>query len=139
MNAADIIKTLISLGGVVKDIVSKNSSGGAVDWAAVVTAVGNDPAVGADVKRMIGDLRASDVGTAIKEIEHKQVAILKGRPLSQLSNSEMLQYDDLVDAKLVLAAKQLQAAFDQTFFQWLAENALPILKAAAPVVLPLLL
>jgi hypothetical protein len=139
MNAAEVIKTLISLGGAVKDIVSKHTSNGAVDWAAVVSAVSNDPTIGADVKRMIGDLRATDIAAAINEIAHKQGALSKGRPLTQLSNSEMLQYDDLADAKLVLAAHQLKAAFDQNFAKWLVENALPILKAAAPVVLPLLL
>jgi hypothetical protein len=139
MNAADIIKTLISLGGVVKDIVSKNTHNGTVDWGAAISAASSDPHVGADVRRMIGDLRSADIGAAIKEIEHKQTAILKGRPLSQLGNSEMLHYDDLVDAKLVLAASQLKSAFDQNFARWLIENALPVLKAAAPIVLPLLL
>lgn len=139
MDAADIIRTLISLGGTVKDLVIKHTRNGAVDWVAVISAATTDPSIAGDVKRMLGELRASDMKSAIDEIQRKQTSLLRGRSLPQLSNAEMLQFDDLADAKLVLATHQLKAALDQNVGEWLVQNALPVLKAAAPIVLPLLL
>jgi hypothetical protein len=139
MDAAGIIQTIISLGGTIKDLVTKNTENGTVDWTAVIKAGSTDPTIKDDVSKMLADLKASNFDAAIQEIDKKQQAILKGRTLPQLSNAEMLQFDDLADARLVLATNQLKAALDQNVGQWLVNTALPALADIAPTVLALLL
>ena len=139
MNAAGIIKLLISLGGTIKDLATKNTKNGAIDWKSVVMASLSDPTIKDDVTRMLAQLRSADLASAIQEIDTKQKAILNGRTLPQLSNTEMLQYDDLADARLVLATNQLKTAIDENVAQWLVNEALPALADVAPSILALLL
>ena len=139
MNAAGILRTLVSLGVTIKGLVAGHTNNGVVDWTGLATSALGDATIGDDIRTMLTDLQASNLGSAIAEIETKQKALLSGRSLPQLSNTEMLQFDDLADAKLVLATSQLKAALDSGFAQWLLEKALPLLKTVVPIVLPLLL
>jgi hypothetical protein len=139
MNAAGIIQALIALGLTVKDAVTKNTTAGKIDWVAAVKAVIADPATNASVTKLLADLNGANFGAAIAEIEGKQTALLNGRTLSALSNAEMLQYDDLADARLALATSELKAALDANVAEWLVNNVLPVLTSAAPSILALLL
>jgi len=84
-------------------------------------------------------IRPNDLSGRIKEIDAKQVALLRGRQVSELQPAELLQYSDLADARLLLATQQLKSALDQNLLRWILEEALPTLVEIAPVVLPILL
>lgn len=138
MDAATIIKTLIQLGVSVKDIASKTSNGGKIDWDAVIKAVENDKDVKATLQSLLTALQGNDVKGAIAEIDKKQTALLAGRSVGSLPHDDLLQYSDLADARLVLATQQLTQALSGGVLHWLVDDALPTLVNIAPVVLKLL-
>ena len=91
------------------------------------------------VRDFLSVIRPNDLSGRIKEIDAKQVALLRGRQVSELQPAELLQYSDLADARLLLATQQLKSALDQNLLRWILEEALPTLVEIAPVVLPILL
>jgi hypothetical protein len=139
MNAADLIKKLVSLGVSIKDIVSKSPHDGPINWAKVLTTITDDPKLSQALKDLLATLTRNNLAEAIDQIDQKQKALLAGREVRELSHDELLQYSDLADARLLLATQQLTQAFDEGVLQWLIKEALPLLIDIAPVVIPLLL
>lgn len=139
MNASDLINGLIKAGVAVKDAISKSESAGSVDYAKLLQAIVSDPNLNKTVADFIAAIKPKDVSGAIKEIDQKQQALLKGRGVGDLQPAELLQYSDLADARLVLATQQLQSALNQNLLNWLVNDALPALVNIAPTVIPLLL
>ncbi len=143
MNAAGIIQALITLGVTVKGAAANNITNGNIDWAKTVGSVLGDKSTAASVQQIFQDLQGSDIDAAIGEVQAKQKALLNGRPLPQLSNAEMLQYDDLVDAQLALATSDLKNAISSGLTAGVAgfivNSLLPYLTSIASIVIPLLL
>jgi len=140
VDAISIIKTVIALGTTVKDAVdSSHQSNGSIDWGGVVKSVMNDPTTSADIKALLASLAGKDYEAAIQTVLDKQNALRDGRPLAQLSDDELDRYDDLADARLILATGYLKGALDQNVAQWLVQTALPTLLSALPVLVTALL
>src|SRR5262249_22747099 len=139
MNASDLINGLIKAGVAIKDAASKSQSGGQIDYGKLLQTILADPNLTQTVRDFLGAIRPKDLSGAIKESDAKQVALLRGRQVSELQPAELLQYSDLADARLLLATQQLKSALDQNLLKWIVEEALPTLVDIAPVVLPILL
>ena len=139
MNAAGIMKSMLTLGTTVHDAYARTQAGG--------SRVGLDTFLeGLDFKKLgstttdlIHALTTADLSAAIAEVDAKQAAPLGGRDISGLSVEELTQYSALSRFRLVLATQNLQDAMTPKFLNWLVDDALPTLVQVAPTVIPLLL
>lgn len=139
MNAGDIIKQLLKLGTVIHDAYTKaQTGGGSVDWSTFFGSA-DFKRIEQTVKDLANQLKPSDIGPAIAELDRKQTALLNGRQLQDLSTAELGDYSVLSRSRLLLATSNLEAALKPQFWQWVADEALPVLMDLAPVVLTLLL
>jgi hypothetical protein len=141
MEASTILTSLLQLGTLLHDAFTKTQSAkdpGGTDWDAFFTSDAFKDVEGT-VNELAGRLADdSDVQAAITEIDQKQVSLLNGRALAQLSTDELVQYSALSRARLLLTTEALANAMDKDFLSWLAEDALPVLVQILPIVLPLL-
>jgi len=137
MSAVDTIETLIKLGALLKDAGQKASSGTSIDWSKFLTS----PEFGqiqAAATGLLNTLKESDLDQAISALAAKQDALLGGKTLVDLPTDKLIQYSDLGDARLMLAARKVKLAANAGFFGWLVQDALPVLIATAPKIIPLL-
>ena len=137
MTAVDTVENLIKLGLIISDAVQK-SGGSKGDWQAFLLSPAF-AAIQGSVAQLVGSIQKSDVSNTIKALDDKQTALLGGNSLADLPTDKLLQYAELGNVKVVLAAQQVADAMNPKFASWLLDSALPVLVKAAPVVLPLLL
>jgi len=136
MTPVETVENLIKLGTIISDAVQKKG-GSKVDWQAFLASP-EFKGIEGTVTNLVGSLKKSDVGDTIKALDDKQKALLGGKSLADLPTDKLLQYADLGNVKVVLAAEQVSAAMNANFGSWLVNDALPVLVKAAPMVLPLL-
>jgi len=137
MSAVDTIETLIKLGALLKDAGQKASAGTSIDWTNFLTS----PEFGqiqAAATALLNQLKESDLDQAISALRQKQDALLGDKTLVDLPTDKLIQYSDLGDARLMLAARKVKLAANAGFFGWLVQDALPVLIATAPKIIPLL-
>ncbi len=137
MTAVDTVENLIKLGTVIADAAPKKGSP-TVDWQTFLTGPEFKDIAGT-VVQLLGTLKKTDVPDTISALNDKQQALLGGKSLPDLPTDKLLQYAELGNVKVVLAAGQVADAMNPKFASWLVDDALPVLLKAAPVVLPLLL
>ena len=137
MSAVDTIETLIKLGALLKDAGQKASAGTRTDWTKFLTSPEFGQIQGA-ATGLLNMLKESDLDQAISALAAKQDALLGGKTLVDLPTDKLIQYSDLGDARLMLAAREVKLAANAGFFGWLVQDALPVLIATAPKIIPLL-
>lgn len=64
--------------------------------------------------------------------------MLDGRSVAELEGDELLTYSQLGDLIVVLSARKVRLTADDDFLKWFAEDAWPVVKSVAPVVLAML-
>ncbi len=136
MTAVDTVENLIKLGTIIADAAQKKG-GAQVDWQTFLTSPEFTDIAGS-VAQLLGTLKKTDVPDTITALNDKQQALLGGKTLVDLPTDKLLQYAELGNVKVVLAAGQVADAMNPKFASWLVGDALPVLLKAAPVVLPLL-
>jgi hypothetical protein len=138
MSAVETIENLIKLGALVKDAARKNTASGPIDWGAFLKSP-EFASIQASVEDLLGKVKEPELDAAVASIEEKQRALLDGNTLAQLSTDKLIQYSDLSDTRLVLTTRMVAVAGSGGFFGWLVNDALPVLVAAGPKVIALLL
>jgi len=139
MSANDTIERLLRLGGLLKDAIAKSTEDGKkFDWA---TFLESDEygEIEKDVKDLLSGLTAGELTKAIADIKAKEKALLGDKRLAELETDKLIQYSQLQNTRLMLAARKVRVKADQSFFEWLVEDAFPVLLSTARVVLPLVL
>jgi hypothetical protein len=136
MTAVETVENLIKLAAIVSDAVQKKG-GSSVDWPTFLASQEFKAIEGA-VMQLLRSLKATDVAETVNVINEKQQALLGNRSLMDLPTNKILQYAELGNVKVILAAQRVANAMDPTFAKWLVDSALPVLVRAAPLVLPLL-
>jgi len=139
MSTNDTLETLLRLGGLLKDAISKSTEGGEkFDWK---TFLESDEygEIEKDVKDLLSGLTAGDLTKAIAEIKEKEQALLGGKRLAELETDKLIQYSQLQNTPLMLAARKVRVKADRSFFEWLVEDAFPVLLSTVKIVLPLVL
>jgi hypothetical protein len=137
MTAVETVENLIKLGTVINDAVQKSGSSKS-DWLTFLQSPAF-AAIESSVTQLLGSLKKTDVPQAIQALDQKQTALLGGKSLADLPTDKLLQYAELGNVKVVLAAGEVADAMNPKFASWLVDSALPVLVKAAPIVLPLLL
>src|SRR5215831_10967600 len=137
MSAVDTIETLIKLGSLLKDAGQKASAGTSIDWTNFLASP-EFAQIQAVVTGLLNQLKESNLDQAISALQQKQDALLGGKTLVDLPTDKLIQYSDLGDARLMLAARKIKLAANAGFFGWLVQDALPVLIATAPKIIPLL-
>ena len=149
MSTNETLETLLRLGGLLKDAIARSTEGGKkFDWK---TFLESDEygEIEKDVTDLLSDLSAADLTKAIAEIKEKEQALLGGKRLAELETDKLIQYSQLQNTRLMLAARKVRvkdyiAAGDiyqanLSFFEWVVEDAFPVLLATARLILPLVL
>jgi hypothetical protein len=139
MDAADIIKSMLTLGTTVHDAYARAQAGGSRVSLDTFLKSFDITRLGPATTDLANALTKADLGGAIAEIDTKQAALLRGRDMSALSVDELTRYSALSRVRLLLTTQKLQDAMKPTFLNWLVDDALPTLVQIAPVVIPLLL
>ena len=137
MSAVDTIENLIKLGALLKDAGQKASAGTSIDWTNFLTSA-EFAQIQVAATGLLNMLKESDLDQAISALAAKQDALLGGKTLADLPTDKLVQYSDLGDARLMLAARKVKLAANAGFFGWLVQDALPVLIATAPKIIPLL-
>jgi hypothetical protein len=139
MTAADTIETLLKLGLSIRDAIRKgNQSGKSVDWQAFLQSP-EFAAIKSSVTDTLGNLKSNDLDAAMSALKSKEDALLGNNQLTDLSTDKLIQYSQLQNTRLMLAARQVQVAANGGFFGWLTNDALPVLLQTAQTVIPLVL
>ncbi len=131
MTTAEMFDGLLALGMTVKDAIQKSQGSSRFDWKTFL----EGPAykeVAVPVTRLLGRLTDRDLDDALRTVEAKQEAVRGGRPLHDLPADKLIQYSELSDARVVLAARKVKIAAESGFFSWLVEELMPVLLAAGP-------
>ncbi len=136
MNAVQTIETLIKLGVVVKDAWQRFGLPGSAKWEDFLRSPEYE-----EIRQQVNvliDKLTSDLDAALKAIEQKMTDVRGGKPLSELPTENLIQYSELSDLRVVLAARRVKVAADRGFLGWLVDDALPWLLANGRRVLALL-
>lgn len=139
MSTNETLEMLLRLGSLLKDAIAKSTEGGKkFDWK---TFLESDEygEIETDVKALLSRLSAGDLTKAIAEIKAKEQALLGGRRLAELETDKLIQYSQLQNTRLVLAARKVRVKAEPGFFEWLLGEAFPVLLSSARAVLPLVL
>jgi hypothetical protein len=138
MNAGEVIETLMQLGVHVQDAFSRFSLTTAKGWVDFLA----DPAgksATADVSQLLAELTVGDIRNAVLQVQAKEKAFLNGRKISELSASDLVAFQALLDVENALVRKELSQLGTVQFWQSLVDNVLPVLISVAKVVIPILL
>jgi hypothetical protein len=141
MGAADTIEALMQLGVAVKDAFTKaQSNKNASDWVAFLGSQ-EFKNIQADVTSLVGKLTQSDLDKALAAVRDKEAALLASAPsVAQLPGDKLLQYADLLHTESLLVNRKVASVTPSVeALSWVVNDALPILLAAAKVILPILL
>lgn len=139
MSTNDTLERLLRLGGLLKDAIARSTEGGKkFDWATFLES-DEYAEIEKDVKDLLSGLTAGELTKAIADIKAKEKALLGDRRLAELETDKLIQYSQLQNTRLMLAARNVRVKADQSFFEWLVEDAFPVLLSTARVVLPLVL
>ncbi len=139
MSTNETLETLLRLGGLLKDAIARSTEGGKkFDWK---TFLESDEygEIETDVKTLLSRLSAGNLTKAIAEIKAKEQALLGGRRLAEIETDKLIQYSQLQNTRLVLAARKVRVKAEPDFFEWLVGEAFPVLLSSARAVLPLVL
>lgn len=139
MSTNETLETLLRLGGLLKDAIARSTEGGKkFDWK---TFLESDEygEIEKDVTDLLSDLSAADLTKAIAEIKEKEQALLGGKRLAELETDKLIQYSQLQNTRLMLAARKVRVKANRSFFEWVVEDAFPVLLATARLILPLVL
>lgn len=137
MTASETVENLIKLGMTIADAVQKKG-GSKVDWQEFL-ASSEYHEIEDKIASLLEKLKKTDIQKTIEAIDEKQAALKGGKELTDLPTDKLIQYAELGNVKVVLAAEQVAAAMNRDFASWLVNEALPVLIKAAPILLPLLL
>ena len=121
MSAADIIQGLIKLGTSIQDAFTRAHTSSGVDLPTFLKTFA-DSKPDETITDLLSSLRGQDFKKAIVEIQTKQTALLRGRPIGALPLDELLQFQKLSDARLLLATANLEHALDPSFLDFLIER-----------------
>jgi hypothetical protein len=140
VNAAEVVRTLLSIGVTTKEAYSKyRSTGSAEGWKNFLnsTEYGN---IASELRLLVSMLDSDSVQQAVVCVQSKKAAFRAGRSLAALGAHELEQYDALLDAESVLVMKQLHTvdASSVDFLGTLVDDVLPVLTKVAKLVIPLL-
>jgi hypothetical protein len=140
MDATQVIHALLKAGFHAKHALEEaRSRDPDFDWGKFVASK-DFTAVAKDVEATLQGMTQSDVAKAVARIRKKQAALLAGRPISGLSFDELMQFGQLADAAGILVRKEIQQlGANANFISWLVDEALPVLRTVAQVVLPIIL
>jgi hypothetical protein len=139
MKTNDTLERLLRLGGLLKDAIAESTEPGKkFDWKKFLES-DEYGAIEKDVTDLLSGLTAGDLTKAIADIKAKEQALLGEKRLAELETDKLIQYSQLQNTRLMLAARKVRVKADQSFFEWLVEDAFPVLLSTARVVLPLVL
>jgi hypothetical protein len=139
MSTNQTLETLLRLGGLLKDAIAKSTEPGKkFDWKKFLES-DEYGEIEKDVTDLLSGLSAGDLTKAIADIKAKEQALLGGKRLAELETDKLIAYSQLQNTRLMLAARKVRVKADQSFFEWLVEDAFPVLLSTARAVLPLVL
>jgi hypothetical protein len=136
MSSTSVIEGMVKLGTVISDAASKKVNGkfNFVDFLKSEAPV--------DIKNAVNDLikelKPDVIDRAIKDVEKKQVDLLAGKALTDLSTDKLVQYATLTDTKLLLRTAKIKRAIKGDFFAWLQSDGLSGIIKIAKIAIPLL-
>ena len=134
MSAAKVIQDLLALGVRVKDAWTKSGK----DWATFLNSA-EFREVQSSASAIIASLGPPSLQSAITAVQQKEINLLAGRSILDLSVDELTQFHALSDVGHQLVMKLLKAADQRAFLTVLVEDVLPVLVKVAKIVVPLLL
>jgi hypothetical protein len=140
MSAIAVIEGLIKVGTTIKDaFITAKKNDASTTWETFI--VSNEfTVVYGQVSGLLNNLSQPQVTSALEQIRGKEVALLGGQSVMDLSTEKLAQYDALLDVENQLMRKYAaNAGKNVEWVSWLVDDALPILIKVAKVVLPILL
>jgi len=138
MNAGEVVETLMKLGVHMKDAFTKFSLTTAKGWLEFLEDPAGKTAI-QDVSDLLDELTIGDIKNAVLQVQAKEKAFLKGRRISELSASDLVAFQALLDVENALIRKELSLLGTAQFWHVLVDDVLPVLLSVAKVVIPLLL
>ncbi len=138
MNAGEVVETLMQLGVHMKDAFTKFSLTTAKGWLEFLEDPAGKTALG-DVSGLLSQLTVGDIKNAVLQVQAKEKAFLKGRKISELSASDLVAFQALLDVENALVRKELSHLGTVQFWHVLVDNVLPVLLSVAKAVIPILL
>lgn len=131
MDAKEVLERLVSVGDELTQMSDE-----AEDLVALAKARADEATSRLD--RLVDDVDEEDVQALVDRLGRARDEVLDGRELAELSDEELVTYSRLGSLRGVLSARKVRMAADEDFLAWFAEEAWPVIKTAAPVVLALL-
>ncbi len=139
MSTNETLETLLRLGGLLKDAIGKSSEPGKpFSWKKFFES-DEYGEIEKDVTDLLSKLTTGDLTKAIADIKAKEQALLGGKRLAELETDKLIQYSQLQNTRLMLSARKVRVKANQSFFEWLVDDAFPVLLSTAKIVLPLVL
>jgi hypothetical protein len=134
MSAAKVIQDLLALGVQIKDAWTKSEK----DWPTFLNS-SEFKDVQSSSSAVIASLGRPSLQSAITAVQQKEINLLAGRSILDLSVDELTQFHALSDVEHQLVLKLLKAPDQRTFLAVLVEDVLPVLVKVGKIVVPLLL
>ena len=138
MNAGEVVETLMQLGVHVKRAFNQFTLTTAKGWVEFLEDPAGKEALD-DVSQLLSALTIGDIKNAVLQVQSKEKAFLKGRRISELSATDLIAFQALLDVENALIRKELSHLGTVQFWRVLADDVLPVLLSVAKVVIPLLL
>jgi hypothetical protein len=132
MSAVDTIQNLLTLGVQVHAAATKSGQ-----TLASFLKSPDFATIEGSVNTLLQSLEPSDLQNAVDAIQKKEVALLAGRDITDLSVDELTQFHALVDVERQLVTK-LVGQPSNNFITVLVNDVLPTLAQVAKIVIPLL-
>ena len=136
MSARDLLESIFKIGATIQD-AQQNAGTQSFDFAEFLSS-DSFKDLRKDVETAIAGLKDNDFANAIAEIIVKQQSLRSGRAFTAMSTAELIQYSQLSNTRLMLAAKDVSVKRSPDFLRWIVEDALPVLANVLGIVLPLL-
>ena len=134
MSAAKVIQDLLALAVQIKDAWTKSGK----DWASFLNSA-EFKDVQSSSSAVIASLGRPSLQSAITAVQQKELNLLSGRSILDLSVDELTQFHALSDVEHQLVLKLLKAPDQRAFLAVLVEDVLPVLVKVAKIVVPILL
>jgi hypothetical protein len=133
MSAVDTIQDLLTLGVQVSSAATKSGQ--------TVASFLNSPqfaTIQTDVNNLLQSLQPNDIQSAINAIQQKEIDLLAGRKITDLSVTELTEFHALVDTESKLVTKLANTPTGTSFISILVNDVLPTLVQVAKLIIPLL-
>jgi hypothetical protein len=134
MNVIILLEKILKIGVLLKDVANNKKVD---DWLETLKSDAVKD-VYEFVKENLDSIKEEDFEKAIESLTEKQSAIRGNNKIQDLSTDKLIEYSQLGNIKVLLAARQVKISMENNFLKWVVDDALPVLIKILPVVVSLL-